>query len=103
EAGASPSSGSVGNTLGPLKPRMRRRPKPLPWRNLISATSSAGGSWYRSGTSLERGRKKRSDRRRALELLAASRDSCTKAADQKKMARKRDSENCERRQLTGRQ
>jgi len=52
---------------------------------------------------LERGRKKRSDRRRALELLAASRDSCTKAADQKKMARKRDSENCERRQLTGRQ
>jgi hypothetical protein len=29
---------------------MRRQPKPLPWRNLISATSSADGSWFSSGT-----------------------------------------------------
>jgi hypothetical protein len=28
---------------------MRRRPKPLPWRGVISATSNAGGSWCRSG------------------------------------------------------
>jgi hypothetical protein len=35
---------------------MRRQPKPPPWRNLISATSSAGGSSYRSGTSVVVGR-----------------------------------------------
>jgi TIR domain len=34
---------------------MRRRPKPPPLLNLISATSSAGGSSYRSGTSVVAG------------------------------------------------
>jgi hypothetical protein len=42
--GASRSSGSAGNTSGPLRRRTRRQPKPLPWRSLISATSSVGGS-----------------------------------------------------------
>jgi hypothetical protein len=32
---------------GPLRRRMRGRRKPLPWRHLISATSSVGGSWCR--------------------------------------------------------
>jgi hypothetical protein len=55
---------------------MRRRPKLLPWRNLISVLTNASGSWCRSGTNLPRGRKKSTDRRRALELLASCRDGC---------------------------
>src|SRR5262249_22391788 len=50
EADACRSSESARNTSGPLRCRMRRQPKPLPWRNLISATSSADGSWFSNGT-----------------------------------------------------
>src|SRR5262249_52509314 len=41
--GSSRSSESAANISGPLRRPMRRRPKPLPWRNLTSATSRVGG------------------------------------------------------------
>jgi hypothetical protein len=40
-----------GQYLGTVE-GMRRQPKPLPWRSLVSATNSVGGSWCRSGTSV---------------------------------------------------